>query len=176
MLFSRQFVSDSLRPHDCSTPGFLPSPTPGACSNSCPLSWWCHPTISFSVVPFYSCPQSFPASGQSQLFGGQSIWASASASGPRVVIWLSMPRYSKHSKQHVLKSSRSIYSRGSVLISSSSIIVTWKTVVRLVIIRIKWFTFKKIKCTTKKETQDTEKKLVVALGDGLGRYGEGGWG
>ena len=40
-----------------------PSPTPGACSNSCPLSWWCHPTISFSVVPFSSCLQSFPASG-----------------------------------------------------------------------------------------------------------------
>ena len=40
-----------------------PSPTPGIYPNSCPLSWWCHPTISSSVVPFSSCPQSFPASG-----------------------------------------------------------------------------------------------------------------
>ena len=62
-----------------------PSPTPGACSNSCPSSWWCHPPISSSVIPFSSCLQSFPASGsfsRSQFFasGGQSIGASASAS------------------------------------------------------------------------------------------------
>ena len=61
-----------------------PSPSPGVCSNSCPLSRWCYSTISFSVIPFFSCPQSFPASGSfpmSQLFasGGQSIGASASA-------------------------------------------------------------------------------------------------
>ena len=49
-------------PMDCSTLG-CPSPTPRACSNSCPLGQWCHPTISFSVVPFSSCLQSFPASG-----------------------------------------------------------------------------------------------------------------
>ena len=63
----------------------LSSPSPRACSNSCSLSWWCHPTITFSVIPFSSCLQSFPASGSflmSQLFtsGGQSIRASASAS------------------------------------------------------------------------------------------------
>ena len=62
-----------------------PSPTLGACSNSCPSSQWCQPTISSSVVPFSSCLQSFPASGSfpvSQDFtsGGQSIRASASAS------------------------------------------------------------------------------------------------
>ena len=62
-----------------------PSPTPGACSNSCPSSQWCHPTISSSVIPFSSCPQSFPASGcfqMSQLSasGGQSIGVSASTS------------------------------------------------------------------------------------------------
>ena len=62
-----------------------PSQTPGVYSNSCPLSWWCNPTISSSVVLFFSCPQSFPASGSfqmSQLFawGGQSIGVSASAS------------------------------------------------------------------------------------------------
>ena len=62
-----------------------PSPTPRVYSNSCPLSWWCHPAISSSVVPFSSCPQSLPAAGSfpmSQLFswGGQSIGVSASAS------------------------------------------------------------------------------------------------
>ena len=62
-----------------------PSPAPRACSNSCPLSRWCHPTISSFVVSFSSCLQSFPASGfcpRSQFFtsGGQSIGASASAS------------------------------------------------------------------------------------------------
>ena len=62
-----------------------PSPSPGACSNSCPLSQWCHPTISSSVVPFSSCLQSFPESRSfpvSQFFtsGGQSIGVLASAS------------------------------------------------------------------------------------------------
>ena len=62
-----------------------PTPSPGAYSNSCPLSRWCHPTISSSVVPFSSCPQSFPESGSfqmSQLFtsGGQSSGVSASTS------------------------------------------------------------------------------------------------
>ena len=62
-----------------------PSPTPGVHPNSCPLSWWCHPIISSSVIPFSSCLQSFPASGcfqMRQLFtsGGQSIGVSASAS------------------------------------------------------------------------------------------------
>ena len=61
-----------------------PSPTPGACSNSCPSRWWYYPTFSSSVIPFSSCLQSFPASGsflRSQFFtsGGQSIAASASA-------------------------------------------------------------------------------------------------
>ena len=63
----------------------LLSPTPGVYSNSCPLSRWCHPTISSSVVPFSSCLQSFPASGSFQMrhflaSGGQSIGVSASAS------------------------------------------------------------------------------------------------
>ena len=62
-----------------------PSPSPGVCSNLCPLSWWCHPSISSSVIPFSSCLQSFPASGSflmSQLFASwdQSIGASVSAS------------------------------------------------------------------------------------------------
>ena len=78
-------MSDSLWPHEPQhTRPPCPSPAPGIYSNSCPLSWWCHPTISSSVAPF-SCPQSFPASGslrKSQLFasGGQSIGVSASTS------------------------------------------------------------------------------------------------
>ena len=64
-------------PMDCSMPGFRPSLSPRVCSNSCPLNQWCNVTISSSVVPFFSYPQSFPASGSfpmSQLFtlGGQS--------------------------------------------------------------------------------------------------------
>ena len=65
--FSCSAVSDSLQPHwlQHDRPP-CPSPTPGACSNSCPSSRWCHPTISSSVIPFSSCPQSFPASGSFQ--------------------------------------------------------------------------------------------------------------
>ena len=79
-------MSDSLRPHGLQHARLpCPSSTPRACLNSCPSSQWCHPAISSSVVPFSSCPQSFPASGSfpvSRLFasGGQSIGASASAS------------------------------------------------------------------------------------------------
>ena len=84
--FSCSVAPDSLRPHESqhARPP-CPSPAPGVHSNSCPSSWWCHPAISFSVIPFSSCPQSVPASGSfpvSQLFagGGQSIRVSASAS------------------------------------------------------------------------------------------------
>ena len=81
--FSRSVVSDSLQPNGLQHTRLPdPSPTPGVYSNSCPLSQWCHPTISSSVVPFSSCLQSFPASESfpiSQFFtsGGQSIGASA---------------------------------------------------------------------------------------------------
>ena len=77
--FSCSVVSDSLRAHKSQHDRPLcPSPTPGVYPNSCPLSPWCHPPISSSVIPFPSCPQSFPVSGSfqmSQLFesGGQSI-------------------------------------------------------------------------------------------------------
>ena len=84
--FSCSVVSDSLRPHELqhARPP-CPSPTPGIHPNPCPSSWWCHPTISSSIVPFSSCPQSFPASGSSQMSqlftsGGESIGVSASAS------------------------------------------------------------------------------------------------
>ena len=84
--FSHSVGFDSLRPREpqhARPP--CPSPTTGVHPNPCPLSWWCHPTISSSVVPFSSCPQSLPASGSfpmSQLFawGGQSIGVSASTS------------------------------------------------------------------------------------------------
>ena len=63
LLFSHSVVSDSLRPHELQQARLpCPSPSPGACSNSCPLSHWCHPTISSSVTRFSSCLQSFPAS------------------------------------------------------------------------------------------------------------------
>ena len=83
--FSCSVVSDSLRPHELQhAKPACPSSTPGVYSNAYPLSWWCHPAISSSVVPF-SCPQSLPASESfpmSLLFrwGGQSIEVSASAS------------------------------------------------------------------------------------------------
>ena len=87
--FSCSVVSDPLWPHELqhARPCYL-SLTPGVHPNPCPLSWWCHPTISSSDVPFSSCPQSFPASGSfpmSQLFasGGQSTGASVSTS-----VWL----------------------------------------------------------------------------------------
>ena len=82
--FSHSVMSDPLQTHELQhVRPPCPSPTPGVYPNSCPLSWWCHPTISSSVIPFSSCPQSFPASGSfqmSQLFasGGQSTGVSAS--------------------------------------------------------------------------------------------------
>ena len=84
--FSQSVMSDSLQPHELQHAKLpCPSSTPGVYSNSCPSSRWCHPTISSSVVPFSSCPQSLPASGSfqmSQLFasGGKSIGVSASTS------------------------------------------------------------------------------------------------
>jgi len=84
--FSRSIMSNSLQPHGLQHSRLpCPSPTPRACSNSCPSSWWCRQTISSSVTPFSSCLQSFPASGSfpvSQFFAsrGQSSGASASAS------------------------------------------------------------------------------------------------
>ena len=95
--FSRSVVSNSLQPHELQhTMPPCPSPTPGVHPNPCPLSRWCHLTISSSVVPFSSCPQSFPASGSfpmSQLFtsGGQSIGVSTSISVLPVNYFLEYP-------------------------------------------------------------------------------------
>ena len=84
--FSHSVMSDPLWPHEPQhTRPPCPSPTPGVHPNLCPLSWWCHPTISSSVIPFSSCPQFFSASGSfqmSQFFvsGGQITAVSASTS------------------------------------------------------------------------------------------------
>ena len=84
--FSHSIVSDSLQPHESwNARPPCPSPIPGVHSNSCPTSWWCHPAISSSVVPFSSCPQSLPASesfpmSQPFAWGDQSIGVSASVS------------------------------------------------------------------------------------------------
>ena len=82
--FRRSVMSDSLWPHELQH-ARLPCPSTGVYSNSCPLSRWCHPTISSSVVPFSFCPQSFPAPGsfhmsQSFALGDQSMGVSASTS------------------------------------------------------------------------------------------------
>ena len=75
---SRFMQPHGLQPARCT----CPSPSPGACSNSCPQTRWCHPTVSSFAVLFSSCPQSFPASWSGWLFasGGQSVGPSASAS------------------------------------------------------------------------------------------------
>ena len=86
--FSHSVLSNSFWPHELQQARLpCPSPTSGVYLNSCPLSGSCHPTISSSVVPFSSCPQSFPASGSFQMSqlsasGGQSIGVSASTSLP----------------------------------------------------------------------------------------------
>ena len=87
--FSCSVMSNSWWPHGLQhTRPPCPSPTARACLNSCPSSWWCHPTISSSVIPFSSCLQSSPASGSfpmGQLFASsaQSIGVSASTSVPK---------------------------------------------------------------------------------------------
>ena len=86
LLFNCQVMSDSSWPHEVQQARLpCPSPSPGVCSSSCPLHWWCHPTISSSVILFSFCPQSFPASGtfpMSRLFasGDQNTGASVLAS------------------------------------------------------------------------------------------------
>ena len=91
--FSHSVVSNSLRPHELQhTRPPYPSPTPGVHPNPCPSSWWCHPTISSSVVPFSSCLQPFLTLGSflmSQFFasGGQSIGISASVRSMNIQGW-----------------------------------------------------------------------------------------
>ena len=97
LLFNHSVVSNSLWPYGLQHTRFpCSSPSPGACSNPCPLNQWCHPTMSSSVIPFSSCLNSFQASGSflmSQLFtsSGRSIRDSASVSVPPVNIQNSFP-------------------------------------------------------------------------------------
>ena len=92
LLFSHSILSNSLWPHGLQHANLLcPSLPPRVCSNLCPLSWWCHPTVSSSVAPFSSCPQSFPASESfplSRLLSGdQSIGSSASVLPVNIQGW-----------------------------------------------------------------------------------------
>ena len=86
LLFNCSIVSNSLQPHGLQHTRLpCPSLSPRVCSNSCLLSRWCHSAVSFSVIPFSSCPQSFPVSGSFQMSwlltsSGRSIGVSASAS------------------------------------------------------------------------------------------------
>ena len=103
--FSHSVMSDSLRPHELQhTRPPCPSLTPGIYSNPCPSSWWCHPAISSSIVPFSYCPQSLLASRSfqmSQLFawGGQSTGVSASASVSTLYIKGLLQHYPSTSKK-----------------------------------------------------------------------------
>ena len=101
LLFSHKVVSYSVTPWTAAHQASCPSLSPRVCSNSCPLSQWCHPTITSSVTPFFSCHQSFPASESflasgcflmSQFFalGGQSIEASASVLPINIQDWFSL--------------------------------------------------------------------------------------
>ena len=115
-------MSDSLWPHELQHARPLcPSPTPGVHSNSCPLSRWCHPAISSSVVPFFSCLQSLSASGSfpmSQLFlwGGQSTGVPASASVLPGLISFRMDWFDLFAVQGTLKSLVQHYSpKASIL-------------------------------------------------------------
>ena len=137
--FSHAVVSNSLRPHEpqhARPP--CPSPTSGVYPNSCPLSRWCHPIISSSVIPFSSCPQSFPVSGyfqMSQLFasGGQSIRASASTSVPLMntqdwspLGWIGW--ISSQSKHHSSKASILWHSAFFIVQLSHPHMITGKTI------------------------------------------------
>ena len=122
--FSHSVMSDSLRPHEPqhSRPS-CPPQTPRVHPNPCPLSWWCHPTISSSVVLF-SCPQSFPASGSiqlRQLFAscGQSIGVSASTS----VLPINTQDWSPCSPRDSQESSPTPHFKGKILRCSAFFIV-----------------------------------------------------
>ena len=133
--FNHQVMSNSLWPHGKQHARLpCPSPTPGACSNSCPLSQWCHPSTSSSVIPFSSFLQSFPASGSfpmSQFFssGGQSIGVSASAPALPMTIqdWFPLGLTSLISllSKGLLRVSSSTQFKSISSLWSNSYILTW---------------------------------------------------
>ena len=123
-------------PHHTRLP--CPSLSPGVCSNSCPLNWWCHPTISSSVTLFSSCLQPFPASGSFPMkclfeSGGQSIGASASVLPMNIQCWFPLgywlvwslwhPRKSKESSS--TKQFRNIYSSALSFFYGSTLTSTY---------------------------------------------------
>ena len=126
--FSRSVVSNSLQPHGLKhTRPPHPSPTPGVYSNSRPLSWWCHPTISSSMAPFSSLLQSFPTSGSfqmSQCFtsSGQSIgsFSISPSSGYSGLMSFRMDWFDLLSVQGTLKSLLQHHSSKASLLQSSA--------------------------------------------------------
>ena len=91
LLLSCSVVSNSLRPHGLQHSRLpCPSPTPGTCSNSCPSSCWCHPTISHSIIPL-SCLHSFPASGSFSMM--LSIFLSIGVFSNETVLCIRWPKY-----------------------------------------------------------------------------------
>ena len=129
-------MSNSLRPHELQHARLpCPSPSPGVCSHLCPLSRWCHPTISSSVALFSSCPQSFPASGSfvmSQLFtsDGQSIRASASVLLMNIQDWLPLGLtdwISLQSKELSRVFSNTTVQKHQFFGTQPSLLITWIT-------------------------------------------------
>ena len=126
--FSHSIMSDSLWPHGLQHARLpCPSPAPGAYSNSCPSSRWCHPTISSSAIPFSSCLQSSPASGPfptSQFFasGGQSIGVSASASALQWIWGVSCREWKEGRPEAWTRTSRAWSSRANVHSTQVSVI------------------------------------------------------
>ena len=122
--FSHSVMSDSLWPHELQHARLpCPSPTPGVHSDSHPSSQWCHPAISSSVGPFFSCSQSLPASESfpmSQLFawGGQSTGVSASASFP--------PKKSQGWSPSELTGWMSLQSKGLSKVFSNTTLTLWR--------------------------------------------------
>ena len=123
-------MSDSWWPHGLQHARLpCPSPSPGPCSNTCPQSWWCHPTILSSVIPFSSCPQSFPASRSflmSQLFRWPKYWSFSFSISPSDeysgLISFRMDWFDLHAVQGTLKSLHQHHSsRASVLWQLKSI-------------------------------------------------------
>ena len=133
LFFSRSVLSDSWGPHGLQHARLpCPSPSPGASSNLCPLSWWYHTTLLPSSIPFFSCLQSFPSSGcfpMSQLFasGGQSTGASVSISPSNEysgLIYFRIDRFDLLAVQGILKSVFQHHSsKASILWHSALLIV-----------------------------------------------------
>ena len=128
--FSCSVMSNSLWPHGLQHARIpCPSPSSGACSNSCPLSWWCYPTILYSVIPFSSCLQSFQASWTGSKLGKEYIKAvychPAYLTSMQNALW-EMPGWIKHKLQSRLPISNLRYAAEKAMAPHSSTLA-WKT-------------------------------------------------